>query len=84
MSYALTNTSCGGDAKRRSTPPSSSAVEIGHPDVQEDRVVVLRRGLDERVVAVEGALDVLDMRRAAQQPRQILELRALVIDREDR
>ena len=60
------------------------AVEVGHPDVEEDRIVGLSRGQDERIVAVAGALDLLDDWRAAQQPRQIVELGALVVDGQDR
>ena len=64
-------------------PAELEPVEVGHADVEEDRVVGLGRGLDQRVVAVVGALDLLDARGVAQQPRQILELSALVVDGED-
>ena len=76
------------DLRRGGEPPEHAAelesVEIGHPHVEEDRVVALARGLDERIVAVERALDLLHHRRAAQQPREVLELAALVVDGEDR
>ena len=60
------------------------AVEVGHADVEEDRVVGLARGLEQRVVAAERALHLAHGREAAQQPGEILELGVLVVDGEDR
>ena len=53
-------------------------------DVEEDRVVGLARGLDQRVVAAERALHLVHPGEAPQQARQILELGLLVVDRQDR
>ena len=72
----------GGEAPEH--PAQLDAVEVGHADVEEDRVVRLARGLEQCVVAAERALDPVHRRAAAQQPRQILERGVLVIDGQDR
>ena len=58
-------------------------VELGHPHVEEDRVVGAAAGLDDRLVAAGRGLDVGHARVRPQDAGQILELGWLVVDGEN-